>query len=119
VSAAACAGHPPQLWDSKIEGETVKLRRKRQAYALVICASCPIRQECAASVDPKHDEGIRGGKVLPVISDKDRRSAYPQGLIDDLLAITPKVCPECGRAMSNSNEARHRKRFHPGAEVAS
>ena len=115
----ACAGHLPQLWDATIEGESETQRRSRHAMALRICATCPIRQDCAASVDPQHDDGIRGGKVLPIISDKKRRSAYPEGLITDLLGLAPKACPECGRPMSDSNAPRHRKRWHSDVDVAS
>lgn len=72
---SACAGHPEPLWDATIVGESERQRVARQTRALAICRGCPVRLACAASVDLKHDDGIRGGMVLPTIYDRDRRAA--------------------------------------------
>lgn len=71
---AACAGHPEPLWDATVHGETELEQCRRHTRALRICRGCPIRTECRALVDVKHDDGIRAGMVLPTIPDKDRRA---------------------------------------------
>lgn len=73
MSDAACAGAKEPLWDAHVEGETALDRRHRQARAVAICGGCPIRERCYAETDRKHEEGVRGGRVLPRIRDKDRR----------------------------------------------
>lgn len=70
---AACGGVAEPLWDAAVDGETDDERTARHLRALVICRHCPIRRECAADVDVRHDDGIRGGMVLPTIPDKHRR----------------------------------------------
>ena len=112
--SAACAGHLPQLWDATVEGETETQRRSRHAMALRICAGCQIRQDCEDSIDPRTDDGIRGGKVLPPIRDPKRGPAYDDGLLDYLLGRD--ICQECGHSTSPGNLRRHVRRWH--SEVA-
>lgn len=91
MNGPACAGYPSPLWDAYVHGETPRERAARQARALAFCWSCPVRAECAAAIDLKHDDGIRGGILLPTIRDKDRRDwhTYQAGRsgIGELVAI--------------------------------
>lgn len=71
---AACAGHPEPLWDAPLDGEHEIQTTARHARALAVCRSCPIRSECAAQIDVRVDDGVRGGILLPTIRDGKRGS---------------------------------------------
>lgn len=71
---AACAGVTEPLWDANVEGENEIERSRRHAAGLRFCRRCPVREACFAAVDLRHDDGVRGGAVLPTIHDSDRRS---------------------------------------------
>lgn len=115
---AACAGITAPLWDATVDGESDAERVRRQAAGLRFCGRCPVRSECLASVDLRHDDGIRGGHVLPTIHDSDRRSPYRNGIPPEREGSVPvgdpahAVCGECGRAMVPKSIPRHRRRFH-------
>ena len=72
--SAACAGVRAPLWDAYVDGENEHDRMVRQGRALAICARCDVRALCAATTDLKHDDGVRGGLVLPTIHDSQRRA---------------------------------------------
>jgi hypothetical protein len=63
---AACAGHRyPTWWDQSVDGEPREEQGWRHEAALYVCRRrCPVRQQCADSVDRRYDEGVKGGKVL-------------------------------------------------------
>jgi len=71
--SGACAGNPEPLWDAYVDGEHELEQRTRHARALAVCARCPIREACAASIDLRHDDGVIGGLLLPTIHDSRRR----------------------------------------------
>lgn len=65
---AACLGRKDLLWDDRVEGETDPQRDARHVKAEAVChLSCPVREECGDSVDPKYDDGVRGGHLLPTL----------------------------------------------------
>lgn len=57
------------LWDTYVWDETPAEREGRYRLAKAVCASCPVRVECARSIDWELDDGIRAGELLP-----DRRN---------------------------------------------
>lgn len=62
----ACFEHPtPQLWDVASRGEPFQERKMRQKIALAYCEECPALARCKASIDPRYDEGVKGGEILP------------------------------------------------------
>jgi len=118
---AACAGNPEPLWDAHLDGESDRDQSARHARAVTICRRCPMRRECAAGIDPKHDDGVRGGRVLPTIPDRDRRSPYVDGIPPENEGRVPigdpalLTCGECGRSMVPKSIPRHRRRWHAGS----
>ncbi len=76
---AAGAGYREPLWDATVDGETEDQQAARHARAIAICRTCPAIDPCAATVNPRTDDGVRGGRLLPTIHDSDRRSPYPAG----------------------------------------
>jgi hypothetical protein len=122
---AACAGSPVPLWDATVDGETDEQREYRHEAALRICARCPIRRKCRADVDPRVDDGVWGGEVLPTIHDSDRRSPYVGGFpperVGRVLSGNPGalvVCDDCGRAMVPKSMPRHLRTAHAVSEKA-
>ena len=89
-----CATHPtPWLWDAvHHEHEGRKSREHRHEAAKAICGRCPVRLECSLDVDPQHDEGIRGGRLL-------------HGTRRDL---RQEPCPDCGQPTTVNKMSRHR-----------
>jgi len=64
---AACGPEEP-LWDDRVEGETETQRDVRHGRALAVCNNaCPVREMCGDAVDPRFDEGVRGGHILPTL----------------------------------------------------
>jgi hypothetical protein len=61
---AACLGLG-DWWDASLDGEreTAEEKATRHSYAIRICDTCPVRQQCADSVTPD-DSGIRGGMPI-------------------------------------------------------
>lgn len=64
---AAC---PPRmkemLWDDRVDDETDAQRDVRHGKAMDVCnRECLVREECGDKVDVKHDDGVRGGHLLP------------------------------------------------------
>lgn len=120
----ACAGHRVPLWDATVDGETAEQRQHRHQAALRICARCPIRRKCAADVDPKLDDGVRGGRILPTIHDSDRRSPYVDGFPPERVGRVPLgdpgallTCGDCGRSMVPKSMPRHRRTVHATAST--
>ena len=74
LTLAACKGVREPLWDAIVHGEDEGAQASRHARALAFCRICPVRAACAAEIDLKHDDGIRGGIVLPTIRDSARGS---------------------------------------------
>lgn len=75
---AACARSADlTLWDGQRDvGESERARESRQAQAKTTCrAQCPVREACAADVDWRFDEGVRGGHVLPPLNTSSRGNA--------------------------------------------
>lgn len=75
---AACAFHKDKtLWDAGPDRqEADRVREARQAQAKKICRTeCPVREVCAATVDPRFDEGVRGGHTLPPLNATSRSNA--------------------------------------------
>lgn len=74
---AACSTRAAEgLWDDLLEHESEVRRRSRHGEAMTICrTACPVREQCAADVDWRYDDGIRGGHKLPSLghtrSDED------------------------------------------------
>lgn len=64
---AACAGHPePHIWHSG--------KFEEVAYALAICARCPVREACGDDRRPGEDGiwgGVRYAPKRPAIADTD------------------------------------------------
>lgn len=72
----ACADDPePQLWDSTLPGESDVDRTNRHAKALAVCAGCDAIEWCESTIS-EGDDGVRAGRILPHIEDKNRRSPY-------------------------------------------
>lgn len=69
---AACARDTDlTLWDQRVgdDKEPPVEQAARHAKAKAICWSkCPVRDQCAADVDWRLDEGVRGGHVLPLLN---------------------------------------------------
>ena len=60
-----CAGHEhPEIFDQSVDGETRDQQGVRHDAALEVCGRCPVRRECADSIDRRYDEGVKGGRVL-------------------------------------------------------
>lgn len=116
---AACAGHREPLWDATVDGETEQQQAARHARAVAICRTCPATHWCTATVNPRYDDGVRGGVVLPTIHDSDRRSPYPGGLPPQRVGRVPAgepgalaACDVCGQAMQPKSILRHRRTVH-------
>jgi hypothetical protein len=63
---AACGGTDPNMWvtPSKADGVEKVARMAVARQALLICASCPVRRQCAADADEYRPKGlIQGGRV--------------------------------------------------------
>lgn len=126
LAGAACAGHPEPLWDAHIDGEGEVERVARHTRALTFCRRCPERLACDAATDPRIDDGVRGGRVLPTIPDQDRRSPYVTGFPPEREGRVPEgdpagalaKCGECGRAMRPKSMPRHRRRAHGAASAS-
>ena len=122
---AACAGVLEPLWDATVDGESERQKAARHAQALAYCAVCPVVDWCEAGIDPKHDDGVRGGRVLPTIHDSQRRSVWVGGfppategrvLVAEHAGLA--VCDRCFKEMSPQSLPRHRRRVHGLARAA-
>jgi hypothetical protein len=63
---AACGGQDPNMWvtPSKADGAEKTGRMAAARRALLICATCPVRQQCAADAEQQRPKGmIQGGRV--------------------------------------------------------
>lgn len=66
---AACTERVREmLWDDRLEGESDDHRDERHGKAMAVCNRvCTVREQCGDGVDPKIDEGVRGGHRLPTL----------------------------------------------------
>lgn len=75
---AACSlGYPSSWWDADCDGEDRESKAIRHAMAKAICREeCPVRVECARSIQPSVDEGIRAGALVYLpLGRRNRKSA--------------------------------------------